>query len=77
MIGLLGSDKISIKGLEYFSPGKHLTVDVISKYGTSFTIPVAHTFNQEQIEWFQHGSALNVMKSKYLQNSVSSNFLDI
>ena len=24
--------------------------------------PVAHTFNEEQIEWFKAGSALNYMK---------------
>ena len=29
--------------------------------GKQFTIDVNHTFNQDQIEWFKAGSALNNM----------------
>lgn len=27
----------------------------------SFEVPLSHTFNEAQIEWFKNGSALNTM----------------
>lgn len=41
--------------------GKPLTMTVHPKNGETFTIPLAHTFNAPQIEWFKNGSALNTM----------------
>ncbi len=61
---ITGNDKISIVGLDSFAPGKPLTVKVTPQSGTAFDITVNHTFNEEQIEWFKYGSALNLMKSK-------------
>jgi len=57
-----GSDKISILGLDSFAPGNQLTVQVTPASGSPFEIKVNHTFNEEQIEWFKAGSALNQMK---------------
>ena len=57
-------DVIAIRGLKTFSPGKPLSLEVTKKDGQKFTIPVSHTFNENQIEWFQAGSALNAMKNK-------------
>lgn len=31
------------------------------KDGQSFEVPLQHTFNEAQIEWFKNGSALNTM----------------
>jgi len=59
-----GNDKISILGLKTFAPGKNLTVRVKKPNGQTFEFPVAHSFNQNQIEWFKAGSALNVMAAK-------------
>ncbi|KAG5180925.1 aconitate hydratase [Tribonema minus] len=59
---ITGTDRLAILGLADFAPGKDLTVKVTPKEGAPFTIKVKHTFNQEQIEWFKHGSALNLMK---------------
>lgn len=61
---ITGNDKISILGLSDFQPGKPLTLRVTPKSGASFEITVNHTFNEEQIEWFKAGSALNLMKLK-------------
>jgi len=61
---ITGNDKISIVGLDSFAPGKPLTVKVTPQSGSAFDITVNHTFNEEQIEWFKYGSALNLMKSK-------------
>uniref|UniRef100_A0A3Q2FJS2 Aconitase 2, mitochondrial n=1 Tax=Cyprinodon variegatus TaxID=28743 RepID=A0A3Q2FJS2_CYPVA len=55
-------DKISIKGLKTFAPGKPLTAVVKHSDGSQETLTLNHSFNQTQIEWFQAGSALNRMK---------------
>ena len=57
-------DKIDILGLESFAPGKNLTLNVKHSDGTSEQIPVAHSYNEGQIEWFKAGSALNLMAAK-------------
>lgn len=54
-------DSVSIKGLESFAPGKPLTGVVHKEDGSSVEIKLNHTFNEGQIEWFKHGSALNLM----------------
>ncbi|KAJ0402080.1 hypothetical protein ATCC90586_000265 [Pythium insidiosum] len=61
---ITGNDKIDIIGLNDFQPGKQLTVRVTPLSGAPFEIKVNHTFNEEQIEWFKAGSALNLMKMK-------------
>jgi aconitate hydratase len=55
-------DKISILGLRDFAPGKNLTVQLLHKDGTRETFEVSHTYNEQQVEWFRAGSALNAMK---------------
>jgi len=64
---ITGDDRISIVGLKEFAPGKNLTLRVKSKEGKTTDIPVKHTFNEGQIEWFKKGSALNVMKEQILK----------
>eukprot|EP00743_Colponemidia_sp_Colp-15_P000508 GILK01000573.1.p1 GENE.GILK01000573.1~~GILK01000573.1.p1 ORF type:complete len:792 (-),score=146.32 GILK01000573.1:2118-4151(-) len=54
-------DKVSILGLQSFAPGKQLTLRVKKEDGSQFEVPVNHTFNEGQIEWFKAGSALNAM----------------
>ena len=54
-------DKISVKGLKGFAPGRNLTVELFHADGTKDTFEVAHTYNEQQIEWFKAGSALNAM----------------
>ena len=55
-------DKISIIGLKDFAPGKNLTVQLLHADGTKESFEVAHTYNEQQVEWFKAGSALNAMK---------------
>jgi len=59
-----GSDKISILGLKDLAPGKPITLSVKKKDGKTFEIKANHTFNEQQIEWFKYGSALNKMAAK-------------
>ncbi|KAL6784821.1 ACH1 [Auxenochlorella protothecoides x Auxenochlorella symbiontica] len=54
-------DKISIRGLKTFAPGKQLTVAGTRPDGSTYEFPVNQTFNDNQITWFKHGSALNAM----------------
>jgi|UniRef100_A0AC35FJC3 aconitate hydratase len=56
------SDKISIVGLTSFAPGKPLKAVLKHKDGSKDEITLNHTFNEQQIEWFKAGSALNRMK---------------
>lgn len=58
------SDKVSIIGLASLAPGKALTLRVHKADGKSIDIPINHSFNQGQIEWFKAGSALNIMAKK-------------
>jgi aconitate hydratase len=61
---LKGTDKLSIVGLSSLAPGGQITVNVAPVEGSPFSIQVNHTFNEEQIEWFKAGSALNKMKAE-------------
>jgi len=55
-------DKISIVGLQTFTPGQPLSAVLKHSDGSSDTIVLDHTFNEQQITWFNAGSALNRMK---------------
>lgn len=55
-------DKVAIMGLNDFVPGKPLTCRLTHKDGSTDDFPLNHTFNDQQIEWFKAGSALNRMK---------------
>jgi aconitate hydratase len=62
---ITGNDKVDIVGVTGLAPGKQLTLVVHPKKGgAKFEVKLNQTFNEEQIEWFKAGSALNYMKSK-------------
>ena len=52
-------DLLSIIGLSDFEPGRNLTVIAKHEDGTEDKFEVQHSYNQQQINWFQAGSALN------------------
>lgn len=54
-------DKISVIGLADLAPGKTVTVVFHHEDGSEDRIETQHTMNEEQIEWFKAGSALNRM----------------
>ncbi|QLQ81218.1 hypothetical protein HG537_0E05730 [Torulaspora globosa] len=56
-------DKIDILGLKELAPGKPVTMRVHPKDGKPWDAELTHTFNEEQIEWFKAGSALNKIKA--------------
>lgn len=59
------TDRLSIKGLTSFAPGKPLTVVGKRTDGSTYEFTVNHTFNDNQINWFRNGSALNAMAAAF------------
>ena len=57
-------DRLTIVGLEEFTPESTLQVCVQHSNGQTDTFPVCHTYNQQQIEWLKAGSALNSLSDK-------------
>lgn len=58
-------DNIDILGLTSFAPGKPLTVVLNHADGSRDEILVNHTYNEQQIEWFKAGGALNVIRKQF------------
>ena len=58
-------DNIDINGLNDFAPGKSLSIVLNHADGSSNTIEVNHTYNEQQIEWFKAGGALNIIRKKF------------
>ena len=59
---ILEDDTIDITGLKDFTPGIPLTIVLHHADGNSESFPVNHTYNQQQIEWFKAGGALNIIR---------------
>ena len=59
---LYGFDIIDITGLVNFAPGEQLIMLAKHSDGTSSAIKLNHTYNEQQIEWFKAGSALNLIR---------------
>jgi aconitate hydratase len=57
-------DTLDIIGLTRFTPGENLTVIAHHTDGTTNEIPVNHSYNKNQIEWFKAGSALNLIRKQ-------------
>ena len=57
-------DSIDVTGLTTFAPGTPLTLVLTHKDGTTDTIKANHTYNQQQIEWFKAGGALNIIRKQ-------------
>ena len=57
-------DSIDVTGLTSFAPGTPLTLVLTHKDGTADTIKANHTYNQQQIEWFKAGGALNIIRKQ-------------
>ena len=53
-------DRISITDLSELAPGKAVTAVLHHSDGTDETLNLNHSFAEEQIKWFQVGSALNL-----------------
>ena len=57
-------DTINFLDLDQFAPDRQLTLEFVHADGTKDLIKVNHTYNDNQIEWFKEGSALNLIKKQ-------------
>lgn len=53
--------KINVQGVTQIAPGSELTLTIRSNEGTIET-KARHSLNEDQIEWFKAGSALNILR---------------
>lgn len=58
-------DSIDITGLTTFLPWKWINLVLNHKDSSKDEIAVNHTYNDQQIEWFKAGGALNVIRSQF------------
>jgi len=61
-------DTIDVIGLTTFTPGKPLTLVLTHADGSKDEILANHTYNQQQIEWFKAGAALNIIRKQVAGN---------
>jgi len=59
-------DTFNFIDLNVFAPGKPLTIVIDHADGSQDTIQANHSYNEQQIEWFKEGSALNLIKKQNL-----------
>jgi aconitate hydratase len=57
-------DTFNFTDLNEFAAGKQLTLEVVHADGLIDTIKLNHTYNSGQIEWYNEGSALNLIKKQ-------------
>ncbi len=58
-------DTIDIDGLVSFAPNQPLQLVLHHADGSSDTISANHTYNDQQIEWFKAGGALNIIRREF------------
>ena len=61
---ILEDDTFNFIDLADFATGKPLTIEVVHADGSSDTVIANHSYNEQQIEWFREGSALNLIKKQ-------------
>ncbi|KAI7216193.1 Aconitate hydratase [Hortaea werneckii] len=61
--GIRADDKISVLNVEEIQPGRQLQMEVKRSDGSTWHSPLDHSYQEGQISWLMHGSALNYIKS--------------
>jgi len=59
-------DLITFVDLDQFEAGKQLLIELKHSNGTNDYISLNHTYNSSQIDWYDEGSALNLIKKENL-----------
>ena len=57
-------DTFNFTDLNEFSAGKAITLEIVHSDGSKDTVSLNHTYNEQQIDWFRAGSALNLIKKQ-------------
>ena len=58
------NDDIDVMGLTSFTPGQPLEIVLHHTDGSREIIQANHSYNEQQIDWFKAGGALNVIRSQ-------------
>jgi aconitate hydratase len=58
-------DNIDIIGLTNFTPDQKLTLVLHHADGTQENVLANHSYNEQQIEWFKAGAALNIIRREF------------
>ena len=58
-------DDVIDLSLTEFAPGKQITMVLNHKDGKTDKVKLNHTYNEQQIEWFKAGSALNLIRKQF------------
>ena len=61
---ILEDDQFDILGLTAFHPSSEITIVLHHADGTSEEFRANHTYNENQIEWFKAGGALNIIRAQ-------------
>lgn len=61
------NDTFNFVDLREFAPGRQLTLEISHDDGSKDTIKLNHTYNENQIDWYNEGSALNLIKIQNAQ----------
>ncbi|MFT7487320.1 MAG: aconitate hydratase, partial [Candidatus Paceibacteria bacterium] len=56
-------DRITLTGVQLLAPGSEVVAELRHADGSVDRLPLCHTFNEDQIEWFKAGSALNKIRA--------------
>jgi aconitate hydratase len=59
-------DRIDFMDLTQFAPGKPLALNFKHADGTNDILLCNHTYNDQQIEWFKAGGALNIIRAQHV-----------
>jgi aconitate hydratase len=57
-------DRLSLTGLAEIAPGQPITAVLHHADASEESFLLEHSLNEEQVEWFEAGSALNVLRAK-------------
>jgi aconitate hydratase len=60
---ILEDDRISITGLTKLKPNQSVVCTLHHRTGDDEVIHLQHSYNDDQLKWFQAGSALNLLRS--------------
>lgn len=60
-------DTIDITGLTEFAPNKPLVLVLHHADGSTDAIVANHSYNEQQINWFKEGAALNIIRKQFQQ----------
>ena len=61
---ILEDDTFNFTDLDSFSEGEPLHMEIVHADGSKDVIELNHTYNEQQIEWFKAGSALNLIRKQ-------------